>query len=889
MSWLRSTAFRLRQMLSKRRAERELAEELQYHIEAQAQENLGKGMSESEARRTALLAFGGLDKFREQCREAQRMIWAENLFADVRYALRAMRRSPGFTAVAITTLALGVGANSTIFSVANAMLFRRLPVRAPEQLVLLSETNGIQTRTRTRYQVYQSLRQVPVFAGIAATSVEQAVWIGPDHSGFINVEIVTGNYFETLGVDALVGRTIQADDDRLPGAHPVAVLSYAFWSRQFGADPDVIGRSISLAGGTFQVIGVSPPHFVGLEIDDPADIWVPLMMTEQVRSGFQPWKPLPRSNWLHLVGRLKPGVNWKSGEAAATLAYQQWRESADEGGPNGARTTPSRVRIGFMPAHKGLSLIRAQFSQPLLVLMVAVGFVLFVACINVATMLLARTAARQKEIATRLALGSSIGRLAQQFLVEGVLLALFGGLAGLFVALTLAPALLRFLLAGAGPSGLNVLPDLNVIGLTLAVSTLSGVMFGLGPALSAAKPNASLALKGELPWAAADWKRFSWRNLMVMAQIVLSLMLLIAAGLFVRTLRNLQNVDLGFAMQNVSLLEFYPPLSGYSEQDTRRFFLDAVEQLARAPGVSAVSFGSLYTFNGLSERTSIQGDGTLSDEGTDAETSYVGPEFFKTLGIPIVRGRDFTAQECARSEKDVAIVSQNLARRLFGDTNPIGRRIHRPPYSQTVIGVAADVRYNSLREPSPGIFYTPGPWGYTTLMVRTRAPAAGVSSMLRQEMERIDRRVPVRRVSTLEEQVTESLGTERLLASLFGAFGVLVSLLAAVGVYGVVSYAVNSRTGEFGIRMALGANRADVLRLVLRGILGVVGVAVLIGVPLALALTRFVSHMLYGLSPSDPLTLGVAVVMVAAAALIAGCAPAIRAARLDAAVALRRG
>src|SRR5439155_9358539 len=345
----------------------------------------------------------------------------------------------------------------------------------------------------------------------------------------------------------------------LPGAHPVAVLSYAFWSRQFGGDPDVVGRNVSLAGGTFQVIGVSPPHFGGLEIDEPADIWVPLMMTEQVRPGFQPWKPLPRSNWLHLVGRLKPGVSWKSGEAAATLVYQQWRESAAAGNSDGARTVPSRVRIGFMPAQKGFSVVRAHFSQPLLVLMVAVGFVLFVACINVATMLLARTAARQKEIATRLALGSSIGRLAQQFLVEGVLLALLGGLAGLFVAFTLAPALLRFLLAGAGPSELKVLPNLNVIGLTLTVSTLTGVLFGLGPALSATKPNASLALKGELPWAAAAWKRFSWRNLMVMTQIAPSLMLLIAAGLFVRTLRNLQDVDLGFAMQNVSLLEFYPP------------------------------------------------------------------------------------------------------------------------------------------------------------------------------------------------------------------------------------------------------------------------------------------------------------------------------------------
>jgi predicted permease len=876
-------------MLSKSRAERELAEELQYHIEAQAQENLEKGMSESEARRAAMLAFGGLDKFREECREAHGTIWGENLFADVRYALRSMRRSPGFTAVAIATLALGIGANSAIFSVANAMLFRRLPVRAPEQLVLLSETDGVQTRSRTRYQVYQSLRQLAVFTGITATSMEQAVWIGPGHSGFINVEIVTGNYFETLGIDALFGRTIQADDDRLPGAHPVAVLSYAFWSRQFGADPDVIGRNISLAGGTFQVIGVSPPHFDGLEIDEPADIWVPLMMTEQVRPGFQPWKPLPRSNWLHLVGRLKSGVSWKSGEAAATLVYQQWRESSAEGGPGEAGTGPSRVRIGFTPAQKGFSSIRAQFSQPLLVLMVAVGFVLFVACINVATMLLARTAARQKEIATRLALGSSVGRLAQQFLVEGVLLALLGGLAGLFVAFTLAPELLRFLLAGAGPSGLKVLPDMNVSGLTLAVSTLTGVLFGLGPALSAAKPNASLALKGELPWATAAWNRFSWRDLMVMAQIALSLMLLIAAGLFVRTLRNLQDVDLGFFMQNVSLLEFYPPVSGYSDQETRRFFLDAVEQLARAPGVIAVSFGSLYTFNGSSERTSIQGDGTLGDEGTDAETSYVGPGYFKTLGVPIVRGREFTAQECARSEKDVAIVSQTLARRLFGDTNPIGRRVRRPPFNQTVIGVAADVRYNSLREPSPGIFYTPGPWGYTTLMVRTGAPAAGVSRMLRQEVERIDRRVPVRRVSTLEEQVKQSLRTERLLASLFAAFGVLVSLLAAVGVYGVVSYAVNSRTGEFGLRMALGANRADVLWLVLRGILGVVGLAVLIGVPLALALTRFLSHMLYGLSPSDPWTLGAAVIMIAIAALIASCAPAIRAARLDAAAALRRG
>src|SRR5215813_11873872 len=889
MSWLRSIAFRLRSILSKGRAERELTEEFQFHLESQVQENLARGMSEGEARRVALLAFGGVESAREECREARSITWAENLFADVRYALRAMRRSPAFTTVAIATLALGIGANSAIFSVANAMLFRRLPVRTPEQLVLLSETDGRQTFSRTSYQLYQSFPQGAIFTGLTATAVEQAVWIGPGRSEFINVEIVTGNYFETLGIKAQIGRTIQADDDRLPGAHPVTVLSDTFWRRHFGADPDVIGRNISLAGGTFRVIGVSPPNFNGLEIDEPSDIWVPLMMTAQVRPGFQPWKPLPRANWLHLVGRLKPGVSWHSGETAATVIYRQWRESAAEGARAGARTIPSQVRIGFIPAHKGFSVMRAQFSQPLLVLMVAVGFVLFVACINVATMLVARTAARQKEIATRLALGSSAGRLAQQFLVEGVLLALLGGIAGLFMAFTLAPALLRFLLPSANPSGIKALPDPSVIGLTLAVSALTAVLFGLGPVLSAAKPHVSLALKGEMQWTNVASRRFSLRNLMAIAQIALSLILLIAAGLFVRTLRNLQGVELGFAMQNVSLLEFYPPLSGYSDQDSRRFYQNVVDQLARVPSVSAVSFANLYTFNGSSERTSLQGDGISSDEGTDAETSYVGPEYFKTLGIPIVRGREFTTQECARSEKDVAIVSQTLARHLFGDTDPIGRRVNRSPYSQLVVGVAADVKYNSLREPSPGIFYTPGPWGYTTVLVRTHDPAAKVSGMIRQEVERIDRRVPVRRISTLEEQVKQSLRTERLLATLSGIFGVLVSLLAAVGVYGVVSYSVNSRTGEFGIRMAPGANRADVLWLVLRGTFGVVAVAAVIGVPLAVGLTRFLSHMLYGLSPSDPWTLGVAVFIIAGAALVASCAPAVRAARLDAAGALRRG
>ena len=885
--WWYIVPIRLRAIFRPNTVEQELDDELRFHLDLQTEANLARGLEPGPARQAALSALGNLEGRKEECRGARGSIRVENLVADLRYALRGIRRSPGFAAVAIATIALGIGANSALLSVANAMLFRRLPVHAPAELFLLAETDGQRARNRMSYQVYDYLRQSSAFSGVIATSVEKSVLLAPTYAEFINVEIVTGNYFETLGVHPQLGRTIETDDDRLPGVRPVAVLSQSFWSRHFGADPKAIGANVALAGGTFQVIGVLPAGFTGLEIDEPTDIWVPFMMTEQVRPGFQPWKPLPRSNWLHLVGRLGTGVSQAGGEAAATLAYRQWQASAAGNQPGGGNA-PGRARIALLLALKGFSTIRAQFSEPLFILTGAVGFVLLVATINVASMLLARSAARKKEIATRLALGSSAGRLAQQFLIEGLLLALFGGIAGLVLAFALAPPLFR-LLIGPGPSPIDVLPDLNVIGLTLAVSALTGILFSLGPALSAAKPNVSVALRGEASGVVVASKRFSWRGLVATAQIAISLLILIAAGLFVRTLRNLHSVELGFAPKNVWLLEFYPHLSGYNEQESQRFFQKLVDGLGHSPGVNSVSYANLYSFNGLSEQTSVESDGGTAGEAVEVETSYVGPGYFKTLGVPILRGREFNAPECAAAEKKVAIISQSLARQLFGEADPIGHVIHRPPYAQTVVGVSADVKYNSLRESSPGILFTPGIWGYTTVIARTQTAAATLPGMIRREVERIDKRVPIHRISTLQEQVERSLQTERLLASLLGIFGALVALLSGVGVYGVVSYAVNSRTAEFGIRMALGATPAEILWLVLRGALRNVPAAIVVGVPISLALSRFLSHMLFGLSPADPWATGAAVVLIAGAVLIASLAPAACAARLDAVEALRRG
>jgi predicted permease len=806
--------------------------------------------------------------------------------ADCRYALRNLCRSPGFTAVAVAILALGIGANTALFSVVHAIYLRQLPVQAPEGLVLLVETDGTRSRDRESYQLYQYLRQHSgAFSGIVAASAEPAVWMGSNHSEFINVEIVTGDYFEMLGLRPAAGRLIQAEDDQSPGAHPVAVLSHAFWKRHFAADPGVAGRTIALAGGTFVIIGVAPKDFSGLEIDQPADLWVPLMMTPQVRPGLLPWNPLPRSNWLHLVGRLKPGVSQRAAAEAASVAYRQWQESlaGDDGGRAGGRRGAVHSRIALRSAQTGFSAVRGPFSRPLLVIMIAVGGVLIVSCINVANMLLARAVARQKEIGIRLALGSSTGRLAQQFLVEGVLLALLGGLAGLLFAVQLAGVVLRFAPWASAPAPFDVGPDLKVIGLTLTVSLLSGALFSLAPALWAAKSEVNAVLRGGPMWAGS--RRFGWRNLMVMAQITMSLVILVGAGLFVRTLRNLQQVEPGFAAANVSVLEFNPQLSGYTEQDHRRFLQEALLRLGRLPGVSAVSFANLYSFNGSSERTSIQGEG--NDEGMDVETSYVGPSYFTTLGAPILRGREFTMEECRANEKDVAIISPAVARGLFGDADPIGKHILRPPYRYTVVGVAGSVRYNSLREASPGILYTPGPWGYSTLLVRTQARGSAMSSVLQRAAEGIDRRVPVRRVSTLDRLVTQSLSTERLLAGAAAALGLLVSLLAAVGVYGVVSYAVNRRTAEFGVHMALGANRADILLLVLRETLLAAGLSILAGLPAAMLISRLISSMLYGLSAEDPATIGLAVALVLGTALVASCPAAVRAMRLDASTALR--
>ena len=827
-----------------------------------------------------------------------------NPFEDLRYAWRGLRKSPMFTIVALLSLGLGIGANTAIFSLMDQALLRSLPVKHPEQLVLFSAKGPRRGQVNTSYgdiytfsyPMYRDFRDHnPVFSGVLARFPISFSMSWHDQTERVYGDLVSGNYFDVLGVHAAIGHTFLPEDDRTPGAHPVVMLSYGYWKRRFGTDPGVLNQTIILNAHPMTIVGIAQPGFKGVGVGEAPDVFVPMMMRNQMSPLMNDLENR-RSMWLNVFGRLNAGVSRQQAEAAMNTFWQPLLELEAKD-----LNFSQRVREQFLNRHlslleggKGISSTSAQISAAIIVLMGMVGFLLLIACANVANLLIARATARQREISIRLAMGASRLRLIRQLLVESLLLALGGGMLGLLIAEWTGEALLQFLPSDPSMMGISSQPDGRVLLFALALSVITGILFGIFPSLQATKAELASTLKDQASGVVGGGlAHLRLRKSLVVTQVALSLMLLIGAGLFARSLYNVKNIDAGFHTDHLISFAVQPSLNGYSQERMRSLFERLQENIARLPGIRTSSMAETALLAGDNEDTSIEIEGyhAKEDEDMNVNENKIGPGFFATLGIPLLAGRDFTKADGAKAPLAV-IVNERLAKHYFGGENPIGRRIHfrREKDSVEIVGVVRDGKIVSLREKPLRCIYLPYPQaqiGYMTFYARTTQEPSAAAQMLRDEVRRQDPNLPIFNMKTMENQIDESLFMDRLVAVLSVSFGALATLLAAVGLYGVMAYMVVRRTREIGIRMALGADRRAVLRLVMKEVVVLAAVGIGIAVLASLAMGRLIQSQLLDVSARDPWVMAAATLALAVVALFAGFLPALRATRVDPLTALR--
>jgi predicted permease len=826
----------------------------------------------------------------------------DQVLADLRYAGRTIVKNPGFTAVVVLTLGLGIGANTAIFTLMDQVLMRPLPVRNPQELVTLDGPGPYSGRTENEqtfsHPMYLALRDggSAAFSGVVARYASDATLTWRGRTERVTAEAVSGNYFEVLGVPTAIGRAITPDDDRTPGAHPYVVLSHGYWMRRFASDPAVLGQSVDINGHPMTVIGVAAPAFQGLEVGRTVDIFVPITMKAQMTPT---WDDLDkwRSRWLNIVARLAPGVSRQQADAAINVVYKQAlaedvKTLQDWSEKNKARFLAKHLDL--KPGATGFSNLREQVSAPLVVLMGMVGMVLLIACANVANLLMARATARQKEVAIRLSLGASRGRLVRQLLVESLVLSLLGAVAGVVLASWTGDLLLRALPFDGVTRALSSEPDLRVGLFTLVVSVATGLLFGLAPALQLTRPAVAHTLKDEAS-AVIGGAGGRLRRGLVVAQVSLSLLLLVGAGLFARSLHNLRRLEPGFEADRLLVFSVDPPLAGYDRVRVGAFAKRLQEELRAVPGVRSAAPALAPIMADSVWRSTIKVDGYTRKEGEDMspQVNAVAPTFFATLGMPLLAGRDFDARD-AQGAPRVAIVNETLAKYFWGNESPLGKRFGFARDNKIdieVVGVVKDAKANNLREDIRRMVYVPldqqEEISGLVVYARTILSEEAVAPAVRQAVARLDAGLPVYSLKTMQAQISESLFVERMVAALSAAFGLLATVLAAVGLYGVMSYSVSRRTREIGIRLALGAPRQRVLGMVLRevGLLGAWGLG--LGLPIALALARLLRAQLFGLPPHDPLTIASATLLLGCVTVLAGLVPARRAMRVDPILALR--
>ena len=824
----------------------------------------------------------------------------EAIWQDLWFGWRMLLRAPGFTAVAVVSLGLGIGVNTAIFSLVDKALIKKLPVEEPDRLMIVNASRGQGVSPNSNYPDFADYRdRNEVFEGLVCYTQRALTLSVGNQAERVQGMIVSGNYFTALRVRPALGRGFLPEEDKTSGTHAVVVLSYRLWQRRFGGNPNLVGNPVKLNGEAFTVVGITPPAFTGTVAGSAPDVYVPIMMMARLSPGsnmdllFGP-RSRSLSGWLQMLGRLRPGVSREQAATAMTVLGTQVAR-AHPGADGSPRVEPTFL---LEDGSRGNTNLLSDLRFPLQMLMVTVGLILLIACANVANLLLGRAGTRQKEIAIRLAAGAGRPRLIRQLLTESALLSALGGGAGLALAASISG-----LIVGFTPPNNNAFAsltldsrlDMRVLGFTLVVSIVTGILFGLAPALSASRPDLVPALKDEGTILGKRVRHLNFRNLLVAGQVALSVMVLVGAALCIRSLRNWHATDIGFDPAKVLVMSVDLSLSGYNAERGRRFYSEMVERVQSVRGVDAVSLATQIAL-GDGFGAMMRAEGYVPKPGEDISSDFnqIGPDYFRVMQIALLDGRDF-AQSDTTTTSPVAIINQTAARRFFPGQNPVGQRVivGRAPDEQIreIVGVVKDSKYRRMNEElRPAVFipFFQRYRGDMTLHVRTMSDPATVLPAVRREAQAIDASVPLYNVKTLEEQKNSSLYTSRLAATLLTAFGLLALLLAAVGVYGVMAYTVTRRTREIGIRLALGAQGHEVRRLVMVEGATVVTIGIALGLGGALGATRLVESLLYGVTPTDPVAYGGAALLLAVVALLANYVPTRRASRIDPLMAIRQ-
>ena len=888
--------------------DRDLDEELRAYAELVSAEKMRAGMSPEEAYRDTRREMGGDEQIRQSVRDIRAGALLDRLVQDIRYGMRTLWRSPGFCLVAVTTLALGIGANSAMFSLLDQIVLRLLPVKEPERLAMITERGNFYGDSygpnTVSWPMFEDLRDNNrVFSGMFCR-FPTAVTLGHgNHAAQVTAELVSGSYFEILGIDMALGRPILPQDDSVPDSQPVVVLSYSFWKTYFNSDRTIVGRAIAVNSHNMTVIGVAQPGFDGVEFGHPAKVFVPIMMKTEMTPRSDGLKDRRRRlQWVTAYGRLKPGVTMEQAQLSLqpllhSILEMEVREPGFREFTAADRENFLRNRIQLLPgSENGL---REYMRRPLWLLVALTGAVLLLACANLASLLLARATAREHEFAVRLAIGASRARIVRQLLVECLLLSGAGALLGLALAFIANRVLEKMYLSADTATQFSVspIPDARMLLFALCAMFLTSFAFGLLPAIRGSRTEIAPAIAERSVSGAAG--SLALRRTLVGTQLALSLLLLVGAGLLVRTLRNLENQGPGFPTDHLLTFEINPSLNGYTDEQTKDFFERLAVDLQTMPGVSSVGLSTMPILNGYAWQNAVEAKGFQGQPKQDQPVlNMIGPDYFAALGIPLLAGRAFTTRDVGPAA-EYAVVNQAFVREYLPGGNPLGKRfrlVNSEDPSQMpdieVIGLIPDMKYRDLRETPPAQAYFPyyqdTKFRFMNFYLRTQADPRLLMDPLRERMRQFDPNVPVVGLHTLEEQIGYSLRTERLVASLSAVFGGLATLLAAIGLYGVMAYSVTRRTREIGIRMALGATRANVVGIVMREAAVMVAAGLGAGVPLALALAELIRSQLFGLDPRDPLTvLGAALVLTAAGGF-AGFLPAFRASSVNPTAALRQ-
>ena len=926
----------------------DLESDIQNHIEIETQDNIARGMSPEEARYAAMRKFGNVTRVMEDTREVWAIRWLDHLVQDLRFALRGIRKSPLFATVVVLTLALGIGANTAIFTIIDAVMLRAIPVSNPQQLVIFNwkarrqpDFKGHSSFGDCDYTKIDCSLSVPFFRSIRAQTSE--IFSGVTaFAGAIDVNVagngpasiahatyVSPEFFSTLGVPMVLGRPFTADEDT-PSAAPVIVLDYSFWRRVFASDPNVIGRSIRLDSTSATIVGVADPRFTNFTPGKFQDFYMPLSMVLQVRtqwwdSGNRLYEP--DSLWVNIVGRLKPGVSLEQAQAVATTVFRN--DTIHGAKPLFKEADDPRIQLLYVG--EALHGTNKQIASMLYLLMVAVGIALLIACSNVAGLTLARSAHRQKEMALRIALGAGHGRVIRQLLTESVLLSTIGGALGVLLAVWGVKAMTHFLAAAHdGVFQYVVEPNARVLAFTLVITFLTGILFGLAPARRCAQIDVNPALK-ESPSAAPKSSHARWFRLgdaLVVAQVALSIVVAVGAGLLVRTLQNFRNLDPGFQTENVLIFGLTPTLAGYTDAQNAQLYRGLQERLSMVPGVLSVSYSGEALITGSRSSTDVHFDDGAPNNRTNVDVLRTGLNFLSTMKIPLLSGRTLTPADFATAAATDAawhavervhelaekaapagsavpfetvnaaptpvVINRTFAQTHFPNQNPIGKHIGEPddPNSPrgpgyVVVGIVGDEKYYELRDNIQPTMYVPLVGNGAYFELRTASNPASFVPAVREAVSAMDRNLPVFGISTQSEEIDQSLFQERLMARISGFFGVLTLTLACFGLYGLLSYEVAWRTRELGIRMALGAQSRDILNLVIKQVIVIIAIGLATGVAIALGVTRFMSKVLYNVRPNDPATIAGVAALLAVVALIACYLPARRAIHTDPIIALR--